>query len=114
MAGGRTVTWQCGRPFTAGELSQIREVAGLFPRLSLMELLSTICEQLEWRTASGGHKRDACRKLLEKMEARGELVLPVVRAKRASRRRGARAELVTPAPAEPMVGDLEVYRPVQS
>ena len=44
--------------------------------MSRTELTATICEHLEWFTASGGYKLDACMKLLEKLEAKGYFRLP--------------------------------------
>jgi len=59
-----------------GFLHQIKETVGLFTNLSRTELTATICEHLEWFTASGGYKLDACTKLLEKLEAKGYFRLP--------------------------------------
>lgn len=68
--------FQSGRKVTGKEISEIQETVGLFPHLSLSELNATICEHLEWFTASGGYKLDACLKLLEKLEAEGHFRLP--------------------------------------
>jgi len=67
---------QRGRDFTVEEVVAIREVVGLFPRLSRNELAQTLCEHLGWFTASGSYKLDACLKLLEQLSDRGELELP--------------------------------------
>lgn len=67
---------QCGRKITVDELAEIKETVELFPNLSLRELSETLCEHLEWLTASGGHKNDACIKLLKKLEAEGIVSLP--------------------------------------
>ena len=53
---------------TGKEISEIKETVGLFTNLSRTELNATICEHLEWFTASGGYKLDACMKLLEVYE----------------------------------------------
>ncbi len=63
---GRSI-FQCGREGTVKEISEIQETVGLFTNLSRTELTATICEHLEWFTASGGYKLDACMKLLEKL-----------------------------------------------
>jgi hypothetical protein len=68
--------FQCGREITSQELGEIQETVGLFPNLSRKELVATICENLEWLTASGSYKMDACMKLLEKLEAEGFIRLP--------------------------------------
>ena len=75
---GRSI-FQCGREVTGKEISEIKETVGLFSNLSRTELNATICEHLEWFTASGGYKLDACMKLLEKLEAEDLFRLPVKR-----------------------------------
>lgn len=69
----------CGRTIDQAELEAITETVSACRRLSRTELVLTICEHLEWRSASGALKKDACEKLLEKLEARGVLALPVKR-----------------------------------
>lgn len=76
-----TVGWvQCGRAFSEQEIEQIRETVVFLPKLSRRELASTVCEHLEWHTASGTPKRQACEKLLEKLEAASLIALPKSRA----------------------------------
>lgn len=113
MAEVEKEAWHCGRQFATSELQQIQEVVALFPQLSFNELTHTICEQLGWRTASGEHKVEACRKLLEKMEACGQVRLPTLRGYRThQQRRGERADLVAREPAEPLAGNLGEYAPI--
>lgn len=69
-------TVQCGRKITVEELAEIKETVELFPNLSRSELTETLCENLQWLTASGGHKNDACLKLLKKLEAEGIVKIP--------------------------------------
>ena len=57
---------QCGRKISGEEVEQIRETVELLPGLA-----ATICEHLEWYTAGGGLKVDACLKLLNKLEGEG-------------------------------------------
>ena len=71
---------QCGREIRGEELDEIQETVRLFPALSRWELAQSICEHLEWITASGTYKTDACLKLLQRLEAKGRLRLPVKRA----------------------------------
>lgn len=66
----------CGRIFSDEELSDIRETVATCSRLSRSELALTIGEHLEWYSATGSLKLDACVKLLEKLEAQGVLSLP--------------------------------------
>jgi len=72
--------FQCGRQITVEELNEIHDTVRLFPALSRSELAQTICEHLGWLTASGGYKRDACLKLLSRLEGKGFLKLPGKRA----------------------------------
>lgn len=71
--------FQCGREISGEELKEIQETVGLFPKLSRKELAVTLCENLGWMTASGGYKRDACLKLLVKLESEGFVKLPAKR-----------------------------------
>ena len=71
--------FQSGREISKNELDQIQETVNSFQNLSLSELAQTICEHLEWFTASGGYKLDACMKLLEKLEATDFIQLPLKR-----------------------------------
>ncbi|WP_300457918.1 DUF4338 domain-containing protein [Desulfobacula sp.] len=66
----------CGRPVTHKEIKIVQETVQLFSNLSRSELTETICEHLNWRTAAGSNKQDACLKMLEKLEAKGILHLP--------------------------------------
>jgi len=78
---------QCGRKITVDELSEIIETVELFPNLSRAELVKTLCENLDWVTASGGHKNDACMKLVKKLESEGLIRLPEKHHKRVGVRR---------------------------
>lgn len=67
---------QCGREISREEIEQIQETVATFGQLSRKELALTVCEHLEWHTASGSNKVDACLRLLEKLESQGVLRLP--------------------------------------
>ncbi len=67
---------QCGREITVQEIEEIKEIVRLCQKLSRQELVATIAENLQWYTASGTNKMDACLKLLEKLELQGFLQLP--------------------------------------
>nr|MDA3788271.1 hypothetical protein [Desulfobacula sp.] len=54
----------CGREVTPQEIKDVQETVSLFSNLSRYELTETICEHLEWHTASGSNKFDACSKML--------------------------------------------------
>ena len=70
---------QCGRIISLEEIDEIRETVAVFHRLSREELAVTICEHLEWYSASGTPKADACLNLLCKLEQEGLLRLPAKR-----------------------------------
>lgn len=71
---------QCGREISIEEIEEIRETVSVFHRLSREELAVTICEHLEWYSASGAPKADACLNFLCKLESKGLLRLPEKRA----------------------------------
>jgi hypothetical protein len=66
----------CGRPISHEEFLMVKETVETFPRLSRRELTQTVCELLEWRTASGTNKLDACSTMLSLFEKRGIFTLP--------------------------------------
>ena len=72
---------QCGRLITSDEINGIISTVKTFPHLSRNELSETICEHLLWFTATGRYKRDACLKLLQKLESAGHIALPPKRKK---------------------------------
>ncbi len=75
------VDWvQCGRAFSEKEIDQIRKTVAWLPGLSRTELAATICEHLDWHTASGTPKGEACEKLLGKMAAADLIKLPTKKA----------------------------------
>ncbi|MHC1727527.1 MAG: Druantia anti-phage system protein DruA [Syntrophobacteraceae bacterium] len=73
---GDLVQLQCGREISREEIEEIRETVGVFQQLSREEPAVTICEHLEWFSASGSPKSDACLNLLLKLEPEGLLKLP--------------------------------------
>jgi Druantia protein DruA len=79
---GRTdaVDWvEAGREFSAEEIGEIRKMVAWLPGLARKELAATVCEHLQWHTAAGPAKLQACQKLLERLEAAGLLELEPVR-----------------------------------
>jgi hypothetical protein len=74
---GRLV--QCGREISDTDEKEIIEMAETYTHLSRKELILTICENLEWYSASGTLKLDACQNLLDKFELSGLLKLPAKR-----------------------------------
>jgi hypothetical protein len=70
---------QCGREFSMEEIRQIRKTVAWLGGLARKELAATVCEHLDWRTASGTPKLQACQKLLERLEAAGLVELPALK-----------------------------------
>jgi len=102
----------CGRTFSAEELTLMRQIAREFHRLGVTEIARTICELLEWKRPSGGLKNHECRQLLERLEERGWLRLPEVRAlgPRGPRRVPVTAQSEPQAPLEGSAGQYESLR----
>ena len=65
-----------GRRVTGEDLRMIQEIVGNCGGLPRMELARTVCELLGWRRRSRSLKARECREFLEKLDARGLLVLP--------------------------------------
>lgn len=96
----------CGRAIGESELEAIRETVSDFHCLSRSELVLTICEHLDWRTATGALKKDACEKLLEKLEARSVLRLPAKRPLLVSEVKGHPEPTRRTAAGEAVIGSL--------
>jgi hypothetical protein len=102
---------QCGREITVEDIEHVKEVVTLCSGLSQDELAHTLCEHWEWVTASGGHKVQACLKLLAKLEKQGELQLPAKRPVGTQKhRRPSWTERTAPRSA--ITGPLAEVRPV--
>jgi uncharacterized protein DUF4338 len=69
----------CGRTFDAAELELMRQTARDFSALGVTEIARTVCELLKWTRPHGGLKNHECRRLLERLQAKGFLELPEVR-----------------------------------
>lgn len=104
MAEGSLV--QSGRAFGLREIEEICRTVEMLPGLSRRELASTLCEHLEWRTASGGLKVTACLGLLEKLEAQGRIRVQATRAYRLSAQAEPRPGERTDPPCQRLEGRL--------
>lgn len=76
-----------GRRFTRKQLARVQETVERFPKLSLTELVHTVCEHLCWTTPNGKYKLQSCLSLLEELEAHGVVRLPAKQIRRAPQRR---------------------------
>ena len=105
-------TLHYGRYFSEEDLWVVRETVRRFPKLSRQELAKTICENLEWFAPNGKYKLDGCRRLLEKLAAAGEVVLPP---KRDTGPRAFQGEVVVPgirtAPGSNISGSVSDVAP---
>ena len=105
---------RCGREITPREIEVARETVKRCFGLSRSELAETICEHWGWVTASGAGKVTACLNVLEDLERKGELHLPVKQKRPCTERvRGAEHTQRTAEPDEAFVGKLEDVSPVR-
>jgi len=100
--------WIGDRLFTAEDLALIKETVRQFKNgLSRRELFATVCENLPWKAPNGKLKLEACRLLLEQLEASGLIELPP---KKSPPQRNVKE--VAPLPCIPREGPLKQYLPV--
>jgi len=105
---------RCGREISSLEIKVARETVKRCFGLSRSELAATICEHWGWVTASGAGKVTACLNVLEQLERKGELHLPVKQRRPCTERvRGAEHTQRTAEPDEAFVGKLEDVSPVR-
>ena len=109
------VDWvQAGREFSAKEIGEVRKMVAWLPGLARKELAATVCEHLQWHTAAGTAKLQACQKLLERLEAGGLLELPALRRqKNHSGNRAIVALSERTATDRPLEGPLREVEPVR-
>ena len=111
-----SVLWQGNREFGAEDIAYIRMLIQRFPRLPRSELADTLCEHLGWLTPAGAPKTGACRKLLARLEAGGEIRLPARRqqgGERTAGRQRAAPPRVPVLPGEPVQCALAALGPVR-
>jgi hypothetical protein len=103
---------QGDREIAPEDLDHLRQVVELFPSLSRKELAATLCEHWQWKTVSGTHKLTACIKLLEKLEALGEISLSPKREYRPQRVAMPPQQTSATDPGDKVVGSLGHVSPV--
>jgi len=104
---------QCGREFSDKEIRQIRETVAWLPGLARTELAATVCEHLDWHTATGTPKLQACQKLLERLETAGLVELPAVSRQQIHTGQGANVVLSERTVTGPsLAGPLRDFAPV--
>ena len=67
-----------GRTISPEDIELIKWARKTYPNLPRYELAGTVCELLDWNTASGWAKRKQCMECLEVLEAEGIIQLPPV------------------------------------
>jgi hypothetical protein len=110
------ILWQSNREIYAADIGYIRQFIKRFPGLARSELTYTLCEHLQWLTAAGAPKFDACTKLLARLEQAGEICLPAFRKRETPRTTDPvvpRARSARVAPGEPLQCTLADLAPVQ-
>ena len=68
-----------GRVLSNTDINQIIEMVELYPRLSRLELVNTICVNLRWSSKAGKSSKKPIEDLLLEMETRGMINLPAKR-----------------------------------
>jgi hypothetical protein len=69
--------WIGDRQFTQSDVELIKITVEGFSRLSREEIAATLCENLSWKSPNGRLKLEACRKLLNQLEEKGVITLPL-------------------------------------
>ena len=98
-----------GRTFSAEDIALIEITTQMYPRLSQLEMASTICELLGWVTPNGKPKKTQCVAFLRKLEVEGAIKLPEVRAKKAGQKHE-RAEAAPSRRADDNIYTREISR----
>jgi hypothetical protein len=102
-----------GRCLSADQLSWLRQWTGSHPDWSRHRLSRVLAEQWDWRNGQGQLKNFAARSLLEKLEARGLIVLPALQLQRSHPRPKPGRALREEWPREPVTGALSQLLPLQ-
>lgn len=68
--------WAGDREISEADMACIQTCMRRYGSLPRAELIHTVCVYMDRRTPAGETKFSACKKLLEKLEPRGEVVLP--------------------------------------
>lgn len=98
-----------GRAFCSEDINMIKWVIKTYPRLSVSELASTVCELLDWTTPAGGVKMDQCIALLDQLDSEGIIKLPP----RVTRSKVKRAIAKIDFDTSEITGDISVLEPIR-
>lgn len=92
-----------GRRFSEEDISLIKTTTQTYPRLSQVEMASTICELIGWVTPNGEPKKRQCVEYLRKLEQEGLINLPAVRMMYARHKKEAKIT----ATEQPIIEDID-------
>ncbi len=98
-----------GRAFCSEDIDLMKWVIETYPKLSVTELASTICELLEWATPSGGAKREQCVTFLDQLEREGILELPTRVVRNKTKKNIIKIEFDTTE----VMGDINSFEPIE-
>ncbi|NMA95457.1 MAG: DUF4338 domain-containing protein, partial [Clostridiales bacterium] len=103
-----------GRAFCPEDINLVKWVIKTYPKLSVTELASTICEILDWTTPAGGAKKDPCIAFLGQFESEGLIKLP---SKMESRIRSGSKSVTRPDKIDfdttEIIGDINSLKPIR-
>lgn len=112
--GDDVIIVQCGREFRTGEIKALCATVQDLSKLSRITLVEAVCEELEWFTATGSYKLDACAKLLDKLESKGIIKLPAKQRAGGTKGRTIHLEVGATITSQPEVlGKLAELSPVR-
>lgn len=103
----------CGQPLNESQLALIQQCVAHYAQLSREELAATVCEWMQWERPNGGLKTRECRDLLQQLQAKGLLTLPMLRAGRPRGLATAIPHTAQGEPCGPIHGELSEVQPVR-
>lgn len=102
-----------GRAVSAQELAWLRQWIADHPQWSRKRLSRELCQEWDWRNGRGQIKDFAARAFLEKLAARGLLVLPALQLQRSHPRPKPDATALVNWPTDPIYEPLRELGPLQ-
>ena len=102
-----------GRTFTGEEIISIDKIVTSCSGLSRNELGLTVCELLEWERDNGKLKSRECWELLNQLNDRGDITLPVLRAGRPQGKKTTVSHTESGQERESIVGTLSDIAPIR-
>lgn len=100
-----------GRTFSSEDIDTIKWTLKTYSKLSRTELISTVCEMLNWTTAGGTAKRIQCTEFLEELEHEGLIKLPKSVTRTVRKRLVVRKEF--DFDTTEIVGEVNAFEPIK-